>query len=220
MFTLLGPPGRFSADEGPKFKPSASWQIHLCIPTTATLPRLNFLLWLDFALRTLGKKQLRLWSQTAWILALPLPSLWDHSILPSTPVPQIFSSCTHKMGFPNGSEVKNLLVMQETRVQSLSQEDPLEKGMAIHSSILPGKSQGQKSLAGYSLWDCKESDMIEQLTLHTKASVTTWPKILCFPWVPVGWRMRKKKEPNILEYLRAISWNSEIWSQGENVSSG
>ena len=32
--------------------------------------------------------------------------------------------------------VKNLPVMQETRVQSLGQEDPLEKGMATHSSIL------------------------------------------------------------------------------------
>ena len=31
---------------------------------------------------------------------------------------------------------KNLLAMQETWVQSLGQEDPLEKGMAIHSSIL------------------------------------------------------------------------------------
>ena len=32
--------------------------------------------------------------------------------------------------------VKNLLAMQETRVQSLGQEDPLEEGMATHSSIL------------------------------------------------------------------------------------
>ena len=32
--------------------------------------------------------------------------------------------------------LKNLLAMQETRVQSLRQEDPLEKGMATHSSIL------------------------------------------------------------------------------------
>ena len=32
--------------------------------------------------------------------------------------------------------VKNLPTMQETWVQSLSQEDPLEKGMATHSSIL------------------------------------------------------------------------------------
>ena len=31
---------------------------------------------------------------------------------------------------------KNLLAMQGTRVQSLSQEDPLEKGMATHSNIL------------------------------------------------------------------------------------
>ena len=32
--------------------------------------------------------------------------------------------------------VKSLLAMQETRVRSLDREDPLEKGMASHSSIL------------------------------------------------------------------------------------
>ena len=32
--------------------------------------------------------------------------------------------------------IKNLSAMQETWLQSLGQEDPLEKGMAIHSSIL------------------------------------------------------------------------------------
>ena len=32
--------------------------------------------------------------------------------------------------------VKTLTVMQETQVRSLGQEDPLEKGMATHSSIL------------------------------------------------------------------------------------
>ena len=31
--------------------------------------------------------------------------------------------------------VKNLLAVQETQIQPLGQEDPLEKGMAIHSSI-------------------------------------------------------------------------------------
>ena len=40
------------------------------------------------------------------------------------------------MGFPGGSVVKNLPAMQETRVRSLGQEDPLEKEMATHSSIL------------------------------------------------------------------------------------
>ena len=39
--------------------------------------------------------------------------------------------------------------MLETQVQSLSQEDPLEKGMAVHSSILPEESHGQRSLVGY-----------------------------------------------------------------------
>ena len=50
--------------------------------------------------------------------------------------------------------VKNPPAMQETRVQSLGQEDPLEKGMVTHSSILtwripwteePGRLQSTKS---------------------------------------------------------------------------
>ena len=41
------------------------------------------------------------------------------------------------LGFPGGSVVKKIrLLMQETWVQSLSQEDPLEKEMATHSGIL------------------------------------------------------------------------------------
>jgi len=40
------------------------------------------------------------------------------------------------MGFPGGSAVKNPPAMQETQVRSLGQENPLEEGMAIHSSIL------------------------------------------------------------------------------------
>jgi len=47
--------------------------------------------------------------------------------------------------------LKNLPAMQETRVRSLGWEDPLEKGMAIHSVFLPGESHGQRSLVGYSL---------------------------------------------------------------------
>ena len=58
--------------------------------------------------------------------------------------------------------VKNLPTIQETQVWSLGQEDPLEKGMATHSSILtwriprteePGRGR-------------KELDTTEQLTLH------------------------------------------------------
>ena len=35
---------------------------------------------------------------------------------------------------------------------------PLEKGMATHSVFLPGEFHGQRSLAGNSPWDHKESD--------------------------------------------------------------
>ena len=43
------------------------------------------------------------------------------------------------MGFPGGSAVENLPAMQETQVRSLDQEDPLEKEMTTHSSILVWK---------------------------------------------------------------------------------
>ena len=56
---------------------------------------------------------------------------------------------------------KSLLAMQETWVQPLGQEDPLEKRIATHPVFLPGKSHGQRSLLGYSPWGHKESGMTE-----------------------------------------------------------
>ena len=49
--------------------------------------------------------------------------------------------------------------MQEMRVQSLGQEDPLEEGLATHSVYLPGESHGQRSPAGYSPRGHTELDM-------------------------------------------------------------
>ena len=46
--------------------------------------------------------------------------------------------------------VKNLPAMQKARVRSLGQEDPLEKGMTTHSSILALKNPWKRSLVGYS----------------------------------------------------------------------
>ena len=57
--------------------------------------------------------------------------------------------------------VKNLPAMQETWVLSLDQEDPLEKGMVTHSSILAWKISWTESLVGYSPWGNKESDTTE-----------------------------------------------------------
>ena len=47
--------------------------------------------------------------------------------------------------------VKHLPETQEIWVRSLGQEDPLQKGMATHSSILAGEFHGQRNLVGYSL---------------------------------------------------------------------
>ena len=55
--------------------------------------------------------------------------------------------------------------MQETWVQSLGQEDLLEKGMQPTPVFLPGEFHGQRSLVGYRPWGHKESDMTERLTL-------------------------------------------------------
>ena len=46
--------------------------------------------------------------------------------------------------------VKHLSAMQETWVPSLSQEDPLEKGMVPTAVFLLGEFHGQRSLEGYS----------------------------------------------------------------------
>ena len=52
-------------------------------------------------------------------------------------------------------------------VQSLGQEDSPGVGNGKPIPVfLPGKSHGQRSLAGYSLWCCKESDTTERLSIQ------------------------------------------------------
>ena len=71
---------------------------------------------------------------------------------------------SHELGFPYGSAVKNPPAMQEpqeTQVRSLGWEDPLEEGMAAHSSTLAWRIHGQRSLVGYSPWGRKELGMTE-----------------------------------------------------------
>ena len=51
--------------------------------------------------------------------------------------------------------VKNLPAVQETRVQSLAWEDPLEEEMTTHSSILAWRIPWTEDLVGYSPWGHK-----------------------------------------------------------------
>ena len=69
-----------------------------------------------------------------------------------------------------GQRLKCLPAVWETWVQSLGREDPLEKEMATHSSILTGESHGRRSLVGYSPRGGKESDM-------NTVSCVYWPSL-------------------------------------------
>ena len=59
--------------------------------------------------------------------------------------------------------IKNLSATWETWVQCLGWEDPLEEGLAAHSSILACEFLGQRSLTSCNPWGRKESDKTERL---------------------------------------------------------
>ena len=62
--------------------------------------------------------------------------------------------------------LKCLPAMWETWVQSLGQEDSLEKEMATHSSILAWRIPWTEELGGLQSTGCKDSDMTERLHFH------------------------------------------------------
>ena len=71
-------------------------------------------------------------------------------------------------GLPGGSDSKELPAIQELWVRFLVWGDPWRREWLPTPLFLPGESHGQRSLAGYSPWGCKESDVTNQLT-HTHA---------------------------------------------------
>ena len=79
-------------------------------------------------------------------------------------------------GFPGGSVGKNPLAMQElqeTQVRSLSREDPLEDGLATHSSVLAWRIPWTEELVCCSPSGCKESDMAE-VTQHAHTYIPSF----------------------------------------------
>ena len=80
--------------------------------------------------------------------------------------------------------VKLLSTMQETWVQSLGQEDSLEKEMATHYSTLAWKIPWTEELgAGYCPWGCKESGTTERLHFHCQLK----PCPDCSDWLTAGY---------------------------------
>ena len=88
-----------------------------------------------------------------------------------------FLGCIH-WEFPGGSVVKNLPSNAgdagDRGVQSLGQEDPLEKEMATDSSVLPCKILWMEEPGRLQSMGCKESDMTE----HTHTFLCFWHMFL------------------------------------------
>ena len=101
--------------------------------------------------------------------------------------------------------VKNLPAMQVNWVQSLGQEDPLEKEMATNSSILAWESQGQKSLVGYSPGDLKESDTTEWLSTHSGWVVVSYCILICIHLI------MKVVQQILIFFKQLIGKDSDAW---------
>ena len=101
--------------------------------------------------------------------------------------------------------VKNLPSMQEAQVQSLGWEDQ-EKGLATHSSILPGEIHGQRSLAACHPRCHKESDMTQWLTHPENLSWGGNIKLTVvrgsMKQLPRSW------EASSMEYYLSVLWNT------------
>ena len=88
-------------------------------------------------------------------------------------------------GFPSGSAVKNLPAMQETWIRALGQEDPLEKKMETHCSILAWESPWTEEPAGLQSTGSQrvehnlETEQVLLLTM-TMTSAVLSPPCLCY----------------------------------------
>ena len=99
---------------------------------------------LEWAATSRGSSRPRDWT---WVLRLPH---WQAGSLPLVHLGSHGSLPLEHLG--------SHMETQETQVQSLGQEDPLEEGLATHSSILSWEISEWRSLAGYSPWGRTESD--------------------------------------------------------------
>ena len=84
------------------------------------------------------------------------------------PSSALLTILSHERASLVAQRLKPLPTMQETWVQSLDWEDPLEKGMATHSSILAWRIPWTESLVGYRPWGRKASDTTENFTFTAK----------------------------------------------------
>ena len=122
------------------------------------------------------------------------------------------------MMFPSGSDV-NLPVMRETRVWSMCQKDPPEKGMATHSRILAWRIPWAESRVCCSPWGHKESDTTEMnwtelilmtvkpyLQLRFLPCWGLWVLMFQFEWKLTCHHLPMCPAPPPLLLIKILSW--------------
>ena len=76
--------------------------------------------------------------------------------------------------------LKHLPAMWETWVRSLGRDDPLEKEMATHSTILAWRIPWTEELGGLQSTGCKKSDMTERLHFHFHFTVDSMNSVVSY----------------------------------------
>ena len=93
------------------------------------------------------------------------------------------------LGLPCGSVVKNLPAMQETWVQSLIHEDPLEQETVTHSSNLDWEVPWTEEPDGLQSLGSQELDTIQQLNTHTRGADYEVHTLFFFFNMPCLWHV-------------------------------
>ena len=137
------------------------------------------------------------------------------------------------VGLPGCSQtVKNVPAMQETWVQSLGQEDPLEKGMVTHSSILAWripwteKSGGLQAMGSQRVKDDWATNAFTSLLRAMRSYLLFWMQWRGLPWWRNRWESASQcrrhgfalwfRKPHASEQLspRATTAEPVLWSPG------
>ena len=121
-------------------------QVKMCMRDKGHITQGSLCLW-----TMLGKREDRLFSGVVWMSAWRLGKAWGH-FLRAFIISEFYvapNSGRFEQHFYLVSQlIKNLPAMQETWVRSLGWDDPLEEGMATHSSILARRIPMETCLQG------------------------------------------------------------------------
>ena len=109
--------------------------------------------------------------------------------------------------------VNNLSAMQETQIQSLGWEDPLDKGMATHSSILAWKISWTEEPDGLQSWACKQSDISECLTLSHTCCCCSVTQLFPTLWDPMDYSLLISSVHGII-LTKILEWVAMYSSRG------